>query len=237
MKKIYIYILMGIALISLIFMLLMLSPWLNIQNIEINGLETIEKADIIREMKLDKTTNILSFNSFVAKRRLKSNYYIENVIVKKQLPNTVIINITERKVVGYIPYINDYIYIDKDGMVIDVKPTYKQVLPMIYGLKFDSFIIGKKLKTDNNEKFEIVMEITNFVKSKENLKDIIKIDVSNLDDIHLYMDKLDIVLGNTDALSLKMNTLDEILKNFTPEERGFLYINDVSKLPIFKYIT
>ena len=81
------------------------------------------------------------------------------------------------------------------------------------------------------------MEITNFVKSKENLKDIIKIDVSNLDDIHLYMDKLDIVLGNTDALSLKMNTLDEILKNFTPEERGFLYINDVSKLPIFKYIT
>ena len=51
------------------------------------------------------------------------------------------------------------------------------------------------------------------------------------------MDKLDIVLGNTDALSLKMNTLDEILKNFTPEERGFLYINDVSKLPIFKYIT
>ena len=102
---------MGVALIALIFMLLTLSPWLNIQNIEINGLETLEKPDVIRQMKLDKQTNILSFNSFVAKRRVKSNYYIEDVNVKRKLPNTVTINITERKIVGYIPYINNYIYI------------------------------------------------------------------------------------------------------------------------------
>ena len=146
MKKIYIYILMSIALVALIFMLLMLSPWLNIQNIEVNGLETIEKPDIIRQMKLDKTTNILSFNSLIAKRRLKSNYYIQDIKVTKKLPNTVIINVTERKIVGYIPYISDYIYIDKDGMVIDVKSSYTQPLPIIYGLKFDSFIIGENLR-------------------------------------------------------------------------------------------
>ena len=79
MKKIYTYILMGIALLIFIVMLLMLSPWLNIKNIEINGLETLEKADIIRQIKLDKTTNILSFNNFIVKRRLKNNYYIESV--------------------------------------------------------------------------------------------------------------------------------------------------------------
>ncbi|MBS5794045.1 MAG: FtsQ-type POTRA domain-containing protein [Clostridiales bacterium] len=237
MKKIYIYILMSIALVALIFMLLMLSPWLNIQNIEVNGLETIEKPDIIRQMKLDKTTNILSFNSLIAKRRLKSNYYIQDIKVTKKLPNTVIINVTERKIVGYIPYISDYIYIDKDGMVIDVKSSYTQPLPIIYGLKFDSFIIGENLRTDNDEAFEIVMEITNSIKDKEYLKEILKIDVSDLEDIHLYMENLDIVLGNREAINIKMNTLNEILKNFTPTEKGFLYIDDINKAPIFKYIT
>lgn len=237
MKKIYIYILMSIALVALIFMLLMLSPWLNIQNIEVNGLETIEKPDIIRQMKLDKTTNILSFNRLIAKRRLKSNYYIQDIKVTKKLPNTVIINVTERKIVGYIPYISDYIYIDKDGMVIDVKSSYTQPLPIIYGLKFDSFIIGENLKTDNDEAFEIVMEITNSIKDKEYLKEILKIDVSDLEDIHLYMENLDIVLGNREAINIKMNTLNEIFKNFTPTEKGFLYIDDINKAPIFKYIT
>ena len=237
MKKIYTYILMGIALLIFIVMLLMLSPWLNIKNIEINGLETLEKADIIRQVKLDKTTNILSFNNFIAKRRLKNNYYIESVKITKKLPDTVTIDITERQIVGYVPYINDYMYIDETGMVVDIKSSYTQPLPIIYGLSFDSFTIGKKLKTHNDEAFSVVMEITNAIKDKEDLKQILKIDISNLEDIHLYMENLDIILGNREGLNIKINTLNEIVKNFKPEEKGFLYIDDVNKSPIFKYMT
>ena len=237
MKKIYTYILMGIALLIFIVMLLMLSPWLNIKNIEINGLETLEKADIIRQIKLDKTTNILSFNNFIVKRRLKNNYYIESVKITKKLPDTVTIDITERQIVGYVPYINDYMYIDESGMVVDIKSSYTEPLPIIYGLNFDSFTIGKKLKTDNDEAFSIVMEITNAIKDKEDLKQILKIDISNLEDIHLYMENLDIILGNREGLNIKINTLNEIVKNFKPEEKGFLYIDDINKPPIFKYMT
>lgn len=237
MKKIYTYILMGIALISLIFLLLMLSPWLYISNIKVEGLKTLDQANVIKQLSLDKPTNILSFNSFVAKKRLKENYYVEDVTVKKKLPNTVTITIKERDIVGYIPYSNSYLFIDKSGMVIDTKQSFTQNLPIIYGLSFDSFTIGKKLKTDNQDAFLVVMEITNYIKDKEQLANILKIDVSDLQDIHLYMDKIDIVFGNTDAINIKMNTLNEILKNFTPQEKGFLYINDISKPPIFKYIT
>lgn len=237
MKKIYTYILMGIALISLIFLLLMLSPWLYISNIKVKGLKTLDQANVIKQLSLDKPTNILSFNSFVAKKRLKENYYVEDVTVKKKLPNTVTITIKERDIVGYIPYSNSYLFIDKSGMVIDTKQSFTQNLPIIYGLSFDSFTIGKKLKTDNQDAFLVVMEITNYIKDKEQLANILKIDVSDLQDIHLYMDKIDIVFGNTDAINIKMNTLNEILKNFTPQEKGFLYINDISKPPIFKYIT
>lgn len=237
MKKIYIYTLMCIALIVLSFMLLMLSPFLNVTNIEIEGLKTLDKANIIRELKLDKPTNILSINSFTAKRKLKNNYYVEDVVVEKKYPNSITISIKEREIVGYIPYANEFLYIDKLGIVLDIKPNYKEVLPMIYGLEFDSFTIGKKLKTYNDEAFLIVMEITNAIKDKDNLKDIKQMDISNLYDIHLYTENIDIILGNKDALNIKMNTLNEILKNFKPEEKGILYIEDINKSPIFKYIT
>lgn len=237
MKKIYTYVLMGIALIILIFILLMLSPWFNISDIEINGLNRVEKADIIRDLKLEKTTSILNFNTLIAKKRLKNNYYIEKVKVVKKLPNKVIIDIKERELVGYIPYINDYIYIDKTGIVVDVKSNHNQDLPIIYGLNFNDFIIGKKLKTDNDEAFNIVMEITRAIKDKEELKEVFKIDISNLKDIHLYMENLDIILGNKEAINIKINILKEILKNFKPQEKGFLYIDDVNKPPVFKYIT
>ena len=128
-------------------------------------------------------------------------------------------------------------YIDESGMVVDIKSSYTEPLPIIYGLNFDSFTIGKKLKTDNDEAFSIVMEITNAIKDKEDLKQILKIDISNLEDIHLYMENLDIILGNREGLNIKINTLNEIVKNFKPEEKGFLYIDDINKPPIFKYMT
>ncbi len=237
MKKIYIYILMVIALIALAFMLLMLSPWLNITNIEIEGLKTLDKANITRELKLDKPTNILSFNSFIAKRRLNNNYYVEDVTVEKKLPNSITVSIKEREIAGYIPYANEYLYIDKEGRVLDIKPNYKEALPMIYGLEFDSFTIGKKLDTNNDEAFLIVMEITNAIKDKDNLKSITKIDVSHLSDIHLYTENIDVILGDKEALNIKMNTLNEILKEFKPEEKGTLYIDDINKSPVFRYIT
>ncbi len=219
MKKIYTYILMGVALVVLVFILLMLSPWFNIENIQIKGLERLDEASVIRDLKLDQTTSILNFNTLVAKKRLKDNYYIENINIEKEFPNSVKVNIKEREIVGYIPYINDYIYIDKTGLVVDIKSSYKEPLPIIYGLKFNKFIIGKKLKTDNEEAFSIVMEITNAIKKKEDLKGILKIDISDLNDIHLYMEKLDIILGKREAISIKMNILNEILKSFQPHEK------------------
>lgn len=237
MKKIYIYIISAIALVVFILMMLMLSPSLNIKNIKVNGLKLLKENDIIRELKLDKETNILSINSIVAKRRLKENYYVKNVSITYKFPDTININITERNLVGYISNAGNYIYIDDEGFVVDIKNSFIEPLPVIYGIDFQSFIIGKKVKVQNEEDFLVLMEITKFIKEKQNLKKINKIDISNLDDIHLYMENMDINLGGIEAISIKMNTLDEILKKFTPQEKGILYINDINKSPIFKYIT
>ena len=237
MKKIYIYILGTVTLVAFGFMLLMLSPWLNIQNIEVRGIKLLDEATVIKELKLDKPTNILAINSVVAKRRMKNNYYVEDINIIKKFPNKIVVDVKERRLIGYIPCIDNFLYIDTQGRVIDSRPDFKEPLPIIYGLNFDKFTIGKILETENEEAFFVVMEIVANIEEKQNIKGINKIDISDFNDIHLYTDKLDIFLGDSEEINIKINILDAILKKFKPEEKGFLYINDINKAPIFKYMT
>ena len=45
-----------------------------------------------------------------------------------------VITIDENRIYGYINYLGDYLYIDREGRVIDVKGETEESLPVIEGL-------------------------------------------------------------------------------------------------------
>lgn len=237
MKKLYTYVILGVTILTFAIILIMLSPRFNIETIEINGIKRLEKPTIIKCLGLENKTNILSFNKIKAKNILMKNNYIESLEIKKILPSTLVLNIKEREITGYIPYINDFLYIDKNGFVVDIKPNYTEKLPLITGLEFESFNLGKVLKVDNEDTFKVVMEFSTILSKKEIKEDIFKIDVSNLNEISLYANKIKVILGNKKNLGIKINTLIEIVKNIPIDTNGILYINDIEKTPIFKFLT
>lgn len=237
MKKKYTYFIMVVALIIFILLLLMLSPWLNIETIEVNGLKKVDQNQMIKDLELDKETNLLSFSKMKADYILTKNNYIESVKIKKVYPNKIIFNVKERELAGYVPYVNDYLYIDKNGFVVDIKPTYSEKLPIIKGLQFDNFTLGQTLKVENQDAFNIVMRFTNAIEGKEITSDILELNVSDLDDIHLYIGAIDVLLGNGDDIHIKINTLIEIMKKIPLDQKGFLDIKDIKSDPIFKLLT
>lgn len=237
MKKKYIYFFIFISLIIFFILILILSPLFNIKEIELNGLKRLEKNQIIRELGLEKETNLLAFSKINAKIKLKKNNYIKNVKIKKFFPSKIIFDIEERALAGYVPYLNDYLYIDKDGFIVDIKPNYTENLPIIEGLKFDKFILGEPLEIDDKEAFSIVMKFTNALNGKEINKDILKIDLSNLEDIHLNIKGIDVVFGDGEDINLKINTLIEVFKKIPENQKGILYIDDINSNPVLKLIT
>lgn len=237
MKKKYLYFLISLSLIIFFILFLLLSPWLNIKEIEVNGIKRIEKSQIIRELGLENETNLLAFSKIKAKFKLKKNNYIKNVKIKKIFPNKIIFNIEERELAGYIPYINDYLYIDKDGFLVDIKPNFTENLPIIEGLVFDKFILGTTLEVEDKDAFKVVMKFTKALAGKEITKNILKIDVSNLEDIHLSIKGIDVVFGNGEDINIKVNTLIEIFKKIPDNQKGILYINDINLNPVLKLIT
>ncbi len=82
------------------------------------------------------------FSKGRAEKTLEKSPYIASAKISAKLPHTMRITIKERKARGYVPYMGSYLYIDEEGRVLEVAGICRDALPLVKGLKFDSFTEG-----------------------------------------------------------------------------------------------
>ncbi|MCD7777158.1 MAG: FtsQ-type POTRA domain-containing protein [Clostridiales bacterium] len=216
----------------------LVSPVFEIQEIQVVGNSQLSNDEIFEIGEINGVgENIFMFNSGSVKSKLKANNYIKSVRVTKKLPSTIVINIEERRVRGYVPYMGSYLYIDIDGRVIDVRDDMTVQHPVVLGLKFEGFTLGEVLTVTNGYSLSYVVQISKLIDAYD-LSDItVKLDVSDPEDIHLFVNKIDVNFGNIDDAYTKIATLNEVLKQLDPEETGTLDISDINNNPSFKLLT
>lgn len=223
--------------IAFLLFLISVSPVFWARNIEINELEAFSEEEIRSMLGLTERSSVLYFSGFLAERRLKESPYIKDVEVKKALPSGLRLNITERKVRGYVPYMDAYLYIDEYGMVLDIKDSYEKALPVVNGLKFDKFTRGAELEVDNKDSFNIIVKIAQLMTKYEILDTVMEIDVSRPERITAKAGKVIVILGGIEDLDTKIRTMKEALGSISDEYAGTLDLSDTTKPIIFKYMT
>jgi cell division septal protein FtsQ len=239
MKKLLSFLIWTIITVALVFVAMCFFPYFNIVNIEVNGVESLTNEQVIQTCGLDKSCNLLAFNTIKAKQKLIENNYVKDVSFKKTLPCTLVINVDEYKVRGYIPYMNSYLYIDEEGRVLDSRSEMTSQLPIVVGLNFNGFTLGEVLETDNSKTYTAVEELSKLFAKYELLGDVIKVDVSDTDNIHLYVNKLDVKFGDFDDANKKIVTLNEILKQVDTNVAGELDLTNVNSTSssTYKYLS
>ena len=141
---------------------------------------------------------------------------------------------------AYVPYADSFLSIDMNGRVLSVTAAAVDGMPVIEGLKFQNFTIGGCLETDNDEVFNTIALIIKLLKKYDlNENFINQIDVSNLDDIHLYTDNVDVAFGSSKDADEKIRTLKEIMANLRGAEnvKGVLDIRVIGRQYIFTVLT
>ena len=212
-----------------------LLPMFDISTIEINGLTNVTEEEIRAALPGSEGSNIMLFNTIKAERELSKNHYIEHISVRRALPSTVVVNVQEYKLRAYVPYMGNYLYITDNGRVIDVQSSFTKQLPVLVGLKFDHFSIGEILDVDNPEAFDAMVELSKLFEKYSILSDIVKVDVSDVSDIHLYVGKIDTQFGSFDNANRKILTLIEVLKQLDTSVAGKL--NLTGDNASFEYLT
>ena len=166
------------------------TPMFNIKNININGIEYLTEEQILSLSELNKNENIFKNSKSKISEKIKQNPYVESVIIKRALPDTLNINIKERKRSYMLNFVNGYVYIDTQGYILEISEEKLEV-PIISGYKTqeEKIVEGNRLEIEDLENLNNVLKITKSLEEIEISKNIItNIDISNKEDYTVYIE-------------------------------------------------
>lgn len=195
----------------------------NITEIMVEQNETISAEQIISFSGVEKGTNVFAISKKWIKKRLKENSYINDVQIKRVLPNKIKLIVEERKIEYVLQLANSYVYMDRQGYVLEISNNKPEV-PIILGFTTDLSNIkpNDQLEETDLSKMNMIIKIMQTATNNKMADLITKIDVSNEMDYTIYLDTEGKVahLGNGSELNtrfLYVKKLVEIRKGETGE--------------------
>ena len=191
------------------------SPIFNISDINVVDNNRISEDTVISLSGLSKNENIFRFIKSKVKNNIKQNAYIDEVEIKRIIPNKVQIRVTEREPQYCMPILGEFAYIDEQGYILEIAQNDLQ-LPIIYGMQMaeENIKAGNRINDEDLVSLETVLKIFNILKDNQLYDKVTSIDISNKSDYIVYMqnEKKTIHLGDASNLSNKMLYVIAILE-------------------------
>lgn len=225
LKIIRTIILIGILIGTLIYILL--SPLFNIKDVTVTGNNKLSKEEIISLSEIRTEENIFKTSKNDIKNRIKTNPYVENVKIRRKLPDKVEIIVVERVATYMLPFANSYVYINNQGYMLEITSP-KANLPIITGVSTpeENLHEGERLLSEDLVKLGEVLQIIESANANGIQELITKIDISNRQDytIMLEKEKKLVHMGDVSNLSTKMSYINKIIQDEAGIE-GEIFVN------------
>ncbi len=149
--------------------------------------------------------------------------FIEDIDVNLIDNHSVQLIVYEKKVTGCVEFLGEYMYFDKDGIVVESLAKRLEDIPQIKGLQFNKIILHEKLEVQSKELFDVILNLTQLIDKYE-------LDIDTISFNSKYEVTVD--CGTIRALLGKRSTYDEVLadlKNILAEVNGMKLTLDMRK--------
>lgn len=223
-RTIKVLLLIGVILGGTIYFLL--SPIFNITEINVSGNSKISSEEIISLSGIQKNENTFKINKKTVKDKIRENPYIDTISIKRTLPDSITIYVTERVATYRINKANTYMLINNQGYMLEITDEENN-LPIITGLQTTDEEIQEenRLRVEDLEKLEDVLKISESAKTNELYSLITEIDISEKDNYKLVIpsEKKIIHLGDTSKLPVKMGYIISIMEK--EKDEGEILVN------------
>jgi len=230
--------------------LLALSPVFSITSISVSGNDHYGAAQIVSACGVSVGQNgfsaVVSGGSPVrmaamriasAEEAILSAYpYVKSVRARFLPPGAVEIEIEERSKSVVVPYLGSGLLVDEEGYVVDVvKDVASTELPVVSGLEFDRYQLGRRLEVSDSACAEAMIAIVGALRQSDReggelAWEIQTIDVSDRKNILLKLKSgLVVNLGSNDDMYYCISATKEIV--FRGLEHGAKGLVDFSRGP------
>lgn len=183
--------------------------YFTIQSIVVDGSSHYTEQEII-DMVIQKPEDHISLVLSLKYRNkpITDIAFIQSIEVSVTGHDSIRIQVYEKAIAGYIEYLGQYMYFDKDGIMVEASDVITAGLPQITGLSFQSVVLNEPLPVENMDVFGDILDITNLLR-KYGLK-VDKIYFNKDLEITLYMGNVRVPLGEGNLLTEKIMKLRDL---------------------------
>jgi cell division protein FtsQ len=158
----------SILIIILIFVIFK-SNYFIIKNVIVNNNLFVTKQEIVILSEL-KGKNTFLINKKNTEENIKLNPYIESVVIKRKLPYSIVLDVTEKKIKGIVKFKNGLINIDGEGRMVQIVNKFPNgKIPIIIGIDVTKYVPNEFLvKNDANmlSALKSVLSVVDYNESK-----------------------------------------------------------------------
>lgn len=186
------------------------STFFKLNDLQITGCDYYteeEITDLFHESVFDKNTVIF----YVKYKFLKSVSipFVDGYDMDFIGRNKIHINIYEKAMISCIKYMGEYLYLDKDGTIVEVSKEKIEGIPLVTGLRFQEMNLHEKLKIDNDNVFDTILAISLLIQRYK--LDIDKIYFNSSYEVTLHSENVKILLGKQKYYDTQIADLTNIL--------------------------
>lgn len=188
----------------------------HIKNVNVEGTEIYTeseiKASVFTRKFSDNELGFLIYNKIFGINKLP---FVEDIDVRYENNNTVTLHVYDKTISGCIRYMGQYVYFDKDGIVLQSLSEHKEGVPIVTGIRFGDFTVGKAFDVEDESLFTAIMNVSQLI-AHYNI-DVSRINVNN-GEITIYSGKVRVLLGKKEMYDDQITALSSVLKTTSEKE-------------------
>ena len=160
--------------------------------------------------------------------------FIDSIHVKITKPDTITVEVKEKKRAGCLLYNGKYVYFDKNGYALESYEKKYDDVPLVTGLKYDELVMQEKIPVKKKEVFSYILELTTAI-DKYHLP-IDQIYIKDDGNALLISDKITVDLYNKNDIDIKIPELAEMLKKVKGKSGtiDMKYFSEDHKIAVFQ---
>lgn len=181
-----------------------------VTNVEVVGNSHYTEQEI-KDMVLKGNVfdNSLLLNIKYRNKSIEDIPFVEKMDVEVKNNDTIRIMVYEKKLAGCISYLGNYMYFDREGIVVESSPQITEGVPEITGLRFNHVLLYEQLPVERSEIFQEILELTQLLDKYEIIADKIYFDTNN--NVTLYFGDARVLIGSKSHIDEKIMQLSVIV--------------------------
>ncbi len=209
-KKVVLFFSILVVFVLLAAALLYIESTYKIRNVYVDGnvhYTDEEIMDIVMAGPLGDNSVFLSLK--YKKKGIDDIPFVQTMDVAILSPDTIRITVYEKSLAGYVEYLGNYMYFDKDGTIVESSTSKTVGIPQVTGLVFQYVVMYEPLPVEDKEVFETILDMTQLLNKYSLSADRLYFD-SNYE-MTIYFENVKAAVGAGDNIDEKVMLLQSIL--------------------------